>query len=265
MGRLARAGRADHDGVGLFGAPGVGHTCDRIDVMDARLLARREAHFHDLVEALAGQAFGDLCAEHIAVVGIDDIGKLGGINQHGAALMPLLEDRLAAPLGEVDEPHRDRHRDEQRDEQRAPNGAHQLVPGDDHIWVRGDHADRGPDDFAGGEGEVQNLGVRELHEGPSSGVDPHQDHLDLVLMEQQREDDRKRDAEGEEPHQQRHLRRGEPHHEFVGDELRPAGKIAGVARHVPARGMVLQLARPRPVGPGVRTRHRPPPSALRLR
>jgi hypothetical protein len=36
--------------------------------MDARLLARREAHFHDLVEALAGQAFGDLCAEHIAVV-----------------------------------------------------------------------------------------------------------------------------------------------------------------------------------------------------
>ena len=180
--RLAGSGRADHHRVRLFGAPGEGHTGERIGMMDARCLALDKRHSKHLVHGPSRQAFGDFLSERGAVVIVDDGCKIGRIDEHRAALMALLEDRLSAPPGEVDEPHRNRHGDEKRDKQRAPYRAHHPLPGDDDIGVRGDHADGCGNDLSRGQGEVDHLGIGELHELPSGSIDPHANHLNFVFV-----------------------------------------------------------------------------------
>ena len=135
LGGLAGPGRANHHRVRLFGTPGEGDPGERIGVVNAGRFARGKRHRHDLVEAHVGKPLGNFLFERSPVVGIDDACQLCAVDQHCTALVTLFEDRLAAPLREVDEPDGERYGEEQRDEQRAPDRAHHPVPGDGNIGV----------------------------------------------------------------------------------------------------------------------------------
>ncbi|WP_245535566.1 hypothetical protein [Sphingomonas echinoides] len=148
------------------------------------------------------------------------------LDQHRAAFVAFLEDGLAAPPGDIDEPDRDRRDDENRDEDRADKrvdrGCPRLLDGGDIGHGRHDRFV----DLAVRQRDVDALVGIEIDPVPKRRIELHADELESMLVEAQRKDDEPSGEEGEEPGDDGQLRARKPHQHLMGEELAAACEIA---------------------------------------
>jgi hypothetical protein len=262
LGGLARAGRTDQHGVRLLHPVRKGDAGERVGMVDSGALARREGKREHLLGRLAREAFADVHLEGGRVM-LRDLGNEDlAIDQHSAALVPLLQDRLATATREIDEPDRQGNGEEHREKQCAEKAAHGDAPGPLDLGHQRDHGHDRAVEFAARKPDVDALRRVEADPVPEHGVELHADELEAVLVQFERHDHEPGREEHEEPDDEGKFCAGEPHQQLVGQQLAAAGEIARVALDFSACGMVGQRDRPA-IGADVVTRHGIAPGACR--
>ncbi|MDF0490444.1 hypothetical protein PX554_20140 [Sphingomonas sp. H39-1-10] len=147
------------------------------------------------------------------------------VDEHGAAFMALLKDRLSAPTRQIDEPDAQGNRGEAGDQKRAEQTSQSFRPGRLDLRDRLDDRHDRAAHAAIGQRQVHALHRIEIDPVPGEGIELHQDELDLVLVEGEGEDQRIGDKKDDRPDDERELGSREEHQHLMGEELRAAGEI----------------------------------------
>ena len=159
--------------MGLFGAVRTGDARERVGMMDAGFLARSDRERENLPRGQAGEEVGRLLFELHPVMLVDLHQKHAAINQHGAAFMPFLKDRTAAPMRDVDEPDGGRNGDEDRDQESADEAPHRDGPGCDDLGNIGHRFHHGAHEVAVRQRDVDALVRIEVDPVPEGRIDLH--------------------------------------------------------------------------------------------
>ncbi len=185
--------------------------------VDAGFLARSERERENLPRGQAGEEVGRLLFELHPVMLVDLHQKHAAINQHGAAFMPFLKDRTAAPMRDVDEPDGGRNGDEDRDQESADEAPHRDGPGCDDLGNIGHRFHHGAHEVAVRQRDVDALVRIEVDPVPEGRIDLHADELETMLVELERHDDEPGGEKGEEPEDEGQLGAREPHQHLMGE------------------------------------------------